>query len=86
MRSRDKGHRRYIYFRLKALSKNVLVSVAESGELSVEDKKKDAVLQMLVNYLVPDDGGARMASKRGAESPQSPDRRAKVRVPIDVDL
>ena len=62
------------------------MSLAESCELSVEDLKKDAVLEMLVNYLVPDDGGARIASKRGAEPPQGHDRRAKVRIPIDVDL
>ena len=40
----DKSRRSRIRGRLKALSKADLVSLAESGELSVEDKKKDAVI------------------------------------------
>ena len=59
----DKGRRSRLRGRLKALSKDDLVSLAESGELSVEGLKKDSILERLLNLLVPDEGGDGIAEK-----------------------
>ena len=54
---REKGRRSYIRGRLKALRKEILISLGEAGQLCVDGLKKDQLVDMLVEYLVPDQMG-----------------------------
>ena len=54
---REKGRRSYIRGRLKALRKEILISLGEAGHLCVDGLKKDQLVDMLVEYLMPDQMG-----------------------------
>ena len=54
---REQGRRSYIRGRLKSLRKGILASLGEAGQLCVDGLKKDQLVDMLVEYLVPDQKG-----------------------------
>ena len=54
---REKGRRSYLRGRLKALRKEVLISLGEAGQLCVDGLKKDQLVDIFMEYLVPDQKG-----------------------------
>ena len=60
---REKGHRSYIRGRLKGLRKEDLMSLGKAARLCIDEVLKDQLVDMLVDYLVPDQGGSSMAER-----------------------
>ena len=54
---REKGHRSY------RLRKEDLMSLGKAARLCIDEILKDQLVDMLVDYLVPDQGGSSMAER-----------------------
>ena len=55
--SREKGRRSYLRGRLKTLRKQDLISLGEAGQLCVDELGKEQLVDLLMEYLVPEQEG-----------------------------